>query len=222
MMYLLRVQIFDTKNYICCYGVTTNSQDRLGVILILLRRGLEMYRLTGEQSLQYHIVASSVSPGNYLLTDLHDRQPVSASALVGNDPEADSQSALWMQQNMGGWSLLCELVRQSKYHRTKVRPFCISSTKAFGIDQQASTRKKDEDELIILSQCFRDASKPCLKRRLNSRNDGALSPPSTSIYSGGNLNGAASNPIFPGVLLRIKPKSICIRCPSRSSRIFPL
>lgn len=80
----------------------------------------------------------------------------------------------------------------------------------------------EDDILMILSQCFRAASKPSLKRRRNSRKGAPSTPPRTSIYSGGSLNGAASNPMFPGVLLRMKPKSMWIKCPSRSNKMFPL
>lgn len=38
----------------------------------------------------------------------------------------------------------------------------------------------------------------------------------------GSLNGAASKPMLPGELLSMKPKSIWMRCPSRSTRILPL
>ena len=47
-------------------------------------------------------------------------------------------------------------------------------------------------------------------------------PPKTSTYSDDSLKGAASKPIFPGVLLKMNPKSMCIKWPSRSKRIFPL
>jgi hypothetical protein len=78
------------------------------------------------------------------------------------------------------------------------------------------------DVLMILSQCLRAASNPCRKSALNSRKAAPLMPPNTSTYSGGSLKGAASKPIFPGVLLKMNPKSMCIKWPSRSKRIFPL
>ena len=51
---------------------------------------------------------------------------------------------------------------------------------------------------MILSQCFLAASKPSRKSRLNSRYATPSTPPNTSMYSGGSLNGAASKPMFPG------------------------
>lgn len=76
--------------------------------------------------------------------------------------------------------------------------------------------------LMILSQCLRAASNPSLNNLANSRNAGPSTPPRTSRYSRGNLNGAASNPMFPGEFESMKPKSMCTRCPSRSSKMFPL
>jgi len=116
-----------------------------------------------------------------------------------------------------------------------VDPFCINSTNAIQVvvfpHQQNKQNKKGGDDmrekerensLIIRSQCFLAASNPSLNNLLNSRNEAPFVPPSTSIYSGGNLKGAASNPILPGVLLNINPKSMWIRCPSLSKRMLPL
>jgi hypothetical protein len=203
------------------YRTTNILQDWLRVVLILLGRRSELRSISDEYSLQNHIVVSSVSPRNYLSTYPRNRQPRSVLALVGTDPEADLQSVLQMRQNRGVWNLWNWSVREEATPTNNKNLF--ASTPPMLLKEiNRRSHKKSVDELIILSQCFRDASKPCRKRRLNSRNAGASTPPSTSIYSEGNLNGAASNPMFPGVLLRMKPKSIWIRCPSRSNRIFPL
>ena len=42
------------------------------------------------------------------------------------------------------------------------------------------------------------------------------------MYSSGSLNGAASNPMLPGEFESMNPKSMWIRCPSRSSKMLPL
>jgi hypothetical protein len=67
------------------------------------------------------------------------------------------------------------------------------------------------DVLMILSQCLRAASNPSRKSALNSRKAAPLMPPKTSTYSVDSLKGAASKPIFPGVLLKMNPKSMCIK-----------
>ena len=114
-----------------------------------------------------------------------------------------------------------------------VESFCINSTNAIQVvvfpHQQNKQNQKNGDDmrerensLMIRSQCFLAALNPSLNNLLNSRNEVPVGPPNTSIYSGGNLKGAASNPILPGVLLNINPKSIWIRCPSLSKRMLPL
>ena len=80
---------------------------------------------------------------------------------------------------------------RTRRSRRRVVPFCMSST-----------------IVTILSQCFRAASNPSWKSLRNSRNGSPSTPPNNSTYSRGNLNGAASNPMFPGELDSMNPKSI--------------
>jgi len=97
-----------------------------------------------------------------------------------------------------------------------VESFCINSTNAVHVSKKKThtqqiytgSFEQTKNSLIIRSQCFLAASNPSLNNLLNSRNGAPVVPPNTSIYSGGNLKGAASNPILPGVLLRMNPKSI--------------
>lgn len=88
----------------------------------------------------------------------------------------------------------------------------------FALDRQALKKYRMEsaesnvypligNSLIIRSLCFRIAKNPSRNNRLNSLNGSASTPPRTSTYSRGNLNGADSNPMFPGELDSINPKS---------------
>jgi hypothetical protein len=121
-----------------------------------------------------------------------------------------------MLQSMGATSLREEKNESHiNYGDTgeQCEPFCMSSTNASEQQDQISVpinTSRAFYSLTILSQCFRAASKPSLKSLLNSIKASPSNPPRTSIYSRGNLNGAASKPIFPGEFERRKPKSMCI------------
>lgn len=111
-----------------------------------------------------------------------------------------------------------DYLRRSSYLFASVQP----KLQMFEFSHSELTLSLGRYSLMIRSQCFRAASNPSRNNCLNIKNDSELTPPRTSMYSGGNLNGAASNPMFPGELESIKPKSMWMRCPSRSNRMLPL
>lgn len=75
---------------------------------------------------------------------------------------------------------------------------------------------------ITRSMCFRAAIRPLSNKYWNSDQSSDSNPPITSTNSGVNLNGLCSKPKFFGEMLRMKPKSMWMRCPSECNRIFPL
>lgn len=95
--------------------------------------------------------------------------------------------------------------------------------------------------LTIRSCCLRAAFRPASRSRLKSVHNSESGPPITSRNSGVSLNGDCSKPLrwislvskyhlkiyqnlpkFFGEMLRMKPKSMCIRWPSEWSKMFPL
>eukprot|EP00967_Tisochrysis_lutea_P140073 scaffold255376_cov33-Tisochrysis_lutea.AAC.2 len=76
-----------------------------------------------------------------------------------------------------------------------------------------------------VSACERASRRAIVQSSANvSRKSGAFGPPRTSTISRVNLNGAACSNAArpPGARPSTKPKSMWMRCPSRSSRMLPL
>jgi hypothetical protein len=146
---------------------------------------------------------------------------------VGNDHAIVVQSVLRKRRSTVMSSLRIDFHFSRYLCRTYYSPFCMSSTIAkrrmTNVIHCVEGMGKRDGVLMMLSQCFRAVSKPCLKCCLNSFHGWESTPPKRSTYSNGSLNGAASNPrLPPGEDSRMKPKSMWMIWPSRSRSKFPL